>query len=263
LSRGGAQITQTIAQSIRATVNQRLTPEEKLWIDRIEQLRSAMNGSSEKIIRTDYGAGSPDADRTKEEMQSGFATDDSIGNVSRVASKPPFWCGLLFKLLRDMRPASCIEMGTAVGISASYQAAALKMNGHGRLVTLEGAAALANIARANFQQLGLETVEVVVGRFQETLPDVLAQRRPVDYLFVDGHHDEQATLGYFEAMLPFLGETALLAFDDIDWSDGMKRAWQTIAHDSRVGVAVDLGPVGLCGIARSVIRRNYFDIPLV
>jgi len=154
-------------------------------------------------------------------------------------------------------------MGTAVGISAAYQAAALKLNGYGTLVTLEGATSLADIAKKNFQHLGLDTVEVIVGRFQDTLPGVLTDRQPVDYAFIDGHHDEQATLAYFEQILPFLAETSLLVFDDIAWSEGMKRAWKTIAQDRRVGVAVDLGPgLGLCVIDTSVTKRRYFRIPL-
>jgi predicted O-methyltransferase YrrM len=153
-------------------------------------------------------------------------------------------------------------MGTAVGISAAYQAAALSLNGHGTLVTLEGASTLADIATENFRLLGLDTVELVVGRFQDTLPDVLTKRRPVDYVFVDGHHDEQATLAYFEQILPFLKETALLVFDDIGWSEGMKRAWNTITKDKRLSLAVDLGPVGVCVIDSSVVGRRYFSIPL-
>ena len=89
-------------------------------------------------------------------------------------------------------------MGTAVGISAAYQAAALALNGRGTFTTLEGAEPLADI-----------------GRFEDTLDAVLERRRPVDYVFVDGRHDRQATLAYFEQTIPFLAETAFLIFDDI------------------------------------------------
>ena len=65
-------------------------------------------------------------------------------------------------------------MGTAVGISAAYQAAALALNGRGTFTTLEGAEPLADIARDNLRRLGLGMVEVVVGRFEDTLDAVLA-----------------------------------------------------------------------------------------
>lgn len=262
LGREGNRITGSITQSVRAVLKRTLTLEEKSWIDRIEYLRTEMNASTKQITRTDYGAGNPGSNRTQEEMRAGVEIADTVGHISQIASKPAFWCCLLFKLIRTVHPRSCIEMGTAVGISAAYQAAALRLNGHGALVTLEGSTSLADIAKNNVQQLGLDTVEVVVGRFQDTLPDVLRNRQPVDYVFVDGHHDEQATQAYFDQILPFLAETALLVFDDIAWSEGMKRAWNTIAQNGRVGVAVDLGPVGLCVIDTSIAGPRYFNIPL-
>jgi predicted O-methyltransferase YrrM len=256
------RITDSIAHSVRAALKRALTPEERSWIDRIEHLRAQMNASTKQITRTDYGAGNPASDWAQEEMRAGAEVTDTLGHISQVVSKRAFWCLLLFKLIRTMRPSSCVEMGTAVGVSAAYQATALRLNRHGSLVTIEGATSLADIARNNFQQLDLDTVETVVGRFQDVLTAVLTNRQPVDYVFVDGHHDEQATQTYFEQILPFLAEKALLVFDDITWSEGMRRAWNTLAQDRQVGVAVDLGPVGLCVIDNSVAGRRYFSIPL-
>jgi predicted O-methyltransferase YrrM len=262
LSREGNCTAESIAPSVRGALKGDWTHDEQSWIDRIERLRSEMNASSAALTRTDYGAGNPEAHLTPEQMRAGVETADTVGHISRVASKPPFWCGLLFELIRTVHPTSCIEMGTAVGISAAYQGAALRLNGDGGLVTLEGATSLANIARNNLQELGLDTVDIVVGRFQDTLPEVLASRQPVDYVFVDGHHDEDATVGYFEQILPFLAEISLVVFDDIAWSDGMRRAWNRIVHHGEVEVAVDLGPVGLCVIDRTTAGQRYFRIPM-
>jgi hypothetical protein len=119
---------------------------------------------------TDNGAGRAGSNLTPEEMSAGIQVTEALGSINRIASKPPYWCRLLFHLIRGWRPSTCIEMGTAVGISAAYQAAALKLNGSGRLTTLEGAEGLAAVARRNFRNLGLDTVEVRIGRFQDTLP---------------------------------------------------------------------------------------------
>ncbi len=262
LSRNGDRISRSIQQSIRAALKYSLTPEEENWIDRIENLRTEMNSSTRQITRTDYGARNQDSNLRPDEMRAGVEVTDTLGHISRVASKPSFWCLLLFKLIRTFQPDSCIEMGTAVGLSAAYQAAALTLNGHGSLISMDGAASLADIARDNFQQLDLDSVKIVVGNFQDTLADVLTAGRPVDFVFIDGHHDEHATLAYFEQLLPFLSETALLVFDDVRWSEGMKKAWNTISNDSRVGISVDLGAVGLCVIDDSITRHRHYCIPL-
>ncbi len=262
LGHNGNRISFSIQQSVRAALKGSLTQEEVNSVDRIERLRAEMNLSTEQVTRTDFGAREQDSNLKPDEMRAGVEVIDTLGYISQVASKPPFWCLLLFKLIRTIQPDSCVEMGTAVGLSAAYQATALTLNGHGCLVSLEGAASLADIAMNNFQHLGLDSVEIVVGNFQDTLVDVLTARQPVDFVFVDGHHDEHATLAYFEQILPFLAETALLVFDDITWSEGMARAWNSIASDSRVRIAVDFGQVGLCSIDNSMKTSRYYSIPL-
>jgi predicted O-methyltransferase YrrM len=176
-------------------------------------------------------------------MSAGVATTRVIGEVCKVASKPPVWAEVLFRLVRARRPANCVEMGTCMGISASYIASALKLNGQGRLVTLEGAAAFAEVARANLSSLGLENATVHVGRFADTLPPTLRDLQPVEFLFVDGHHDRDATLDYFAQARPHLAGTSTVVFDDIEWSEGMREAWTQI--QGAVG-GFKLGPFGLC-----------------
>ncbi|MBA3328421.1 MAG: class I SAM-dependent methyltransferase, partial [Solirubrobacterales bacterium] len=103
----------------------------------------------------------------------------------------------------------------------------------------------AALATANLRELGLDNVEVRVGRFQDELAPALADLGTVGHAFIDGHHDEEATLEYLELIRPHLAPGATVVFDDIDWSDGMRRAWRTVLGDARVDIGVDLGDVGL------------------
>jgi hypothetical protein len=66
-------------------------------------------------------------------MNRGKVVTRTVGEVSKGASKPYFWSLLLFKLIRKFRPSICLELGTCLGISASFQAAALKLNGIGKI----------------------------------------------------------------------------------------------------------------------------------
>jgi predicted O-methyltransferase YrrM len=258
----GSTAGQAIAQGLRSAQHAVVTRDEQGWIQRIERLRSELNASQQEIRRVDYGAGSPGSERTLEEMQSGVLVTDTIGRLSRAASKPPFWCLVLFKLVRALKPKTCVELGTAVGISAAYQGAALLLNGVGNLTTLEGASTLADLARANLNRLGLGMVDVVQGRFSDTLANVMSSRSPVDYVFIDGHHDEHATLDYFEKALPFLAAAASVIFDDITWSAGMRRAWGAIVSHPRPAITVDMGPMGICVVNDTRPHPHHFHIPL-
>ena len=149
----------------------------------------------------------------------------------------------------------CLELGTSLGITAAYEAAALTLNGTGRLVTLEGADTIASLASQNLAGVGLTNVTIVVGRFQDTLDGVLRDHRPIDYAFVDGHHDERATVRYFQQILPALAPRAVLVFDDIAWNTGMVRAWKAVSEHPAVVLAVDLGAMGICVIDPASSRR--------
>jgi predicted O-methyltransferase YrrM len=136
-----------------------------------------------------------------------------------------------------------LEMGTCVGISAAYQAAAFNDNGAGRLITLEGYDELAAEAQELWSNLGLSNVEVIVGRFAQTLEPVLAAE-PVDYAFIDGNHQEEPTVAYFNLVRSQCSTRALLIFDDIRWSDGMLRAWNRIRSHVDICSYADLGRLG-------------------
>ncbi len=230
-----------LADAFSGTLDNQMSDTEELFVDQIEQLRNQMEKSDQHVKVVDFGAGSGDSD------QSGRLVHASLGKICRSTSRRPASGLLLMKLLRTFQPNVAIELGTSVGISAAYQAAAMEINGHGKLITLEGAPAVASIATANLLQLGLgDRAEVVVGRFVDTLPRVLEQAAPIDFAFIDGHHDFAATLEYFETIKPSLSSSAILVFDDISWSSGMAAAWRAIVADSRVGPVVSVFSMGLC-----------------
>jgi predicted O-methyltransferase YrrM len=63
-------------------------------------------------------------------------------------SQGPVEARFLFHLVRTLQPAQAIEMGACVGISGSYIAAAMRLNGKGHLWTLEGSPEMAKLYRA-------------------------------------------------------------------------------------------------------------------
>ena len=76
---------------------------------------------------------------------------------------PPHEGRLLYHLIRQFRPTRCLELGTSLGLSTAYIAAALTMaGGTGRLVTLEGGAALTRQAEAHLEPAGHPEQQEVV-----------------------------------------------------------------------------------------------------
>ena len=254
-----------LTKSLISVMHNEFLPEEKIWIDKIEILRDVLSKSTNKISITDYGTGSPDLKLSCEEMRQGRVVNRTIGEVCKTASMSYKWAFLLFKLIREFRPNIVIEMGSSLGISGTYQAAALKLNRQGKMVTLEGAESLASLAKENFKKLDLENIDVVVGRFSDTLQDVLLKNSPVDFIFIDGHHDKDATVRYYNQVLPYLSDRAIIVFDDIGWSVGMQQAWEAIKISENVKVVLDLHDIGICISQRMAVpikKKYYYKIEI-
>ena len=113
------------------------------------------------------------------------------------------------------------------------------------------------LAARNLAGLHLRNIEVVTGRFDRTLDNVLRTAATLDYAFIDDHHDEHATVAYFQQLAPFMLADALLVFDDISWSLGMVRAWATITTDPRIRAAVSLRAVGLCVLDEQAVAASH------
>jgi predicted O-methyltransferase YrrM len=238
---------QKLGAAVRLTFSKALTPEERRWVKSIELWRQELISSNEEVVVVDYGAGFPSEERSLEQMNRGVTTVEIVGEACMQYSKQQVWTTLLFHLIREFRPVACVELGTCLGVSAAYQGAALELNGAGRMVTLEGSVAFAEIASDGLQRLALNNwVQVIEGRFQDTLEGVLHRLGTVDYAFIDGHHDENATIGYFEQFLPRLADRAILIFDDIHDYTGMQRAWRRICAHPKVDIALDLSIFGVC-----------------
>lgn len=231
-----------LAQVLHATQSPARDAASKAWFARIEQVREEMQQDVAPLVFNDYGVPSRfigTLDNTSQQVSR------SVRSVVR-SSAPPHQARLLFHLIREFKPQHCLELGTCLGISAAYQAAALHLNGSGHLVTLEGGKTLAQYARSNLERLGLSRTTIITGRFVDTLPNVLDLHGPFDYAFIDGHHDPEATLAYFRQLRPYLAHNALLVFDDIIWTPGMRAAWRTIRKDVQIRFAADLITAGIC-----------------
>lgn len=222
--------------------------DEVKLLDEIAHLRSELEKNTEKIQVVDFGAGKSSDQKSQKEMEEGFRESRVIGEICQIAASPKKWGELIFKLIIDFKPKNCLELGTNLGISACYQLAGLKLNNAGQLTTLEGSPEIANVAIKNFKNLGFDNFKVEIGRFNDVLPGILNSDLKYDFVFIDGHHDKDATLNYFDLIFPFLESKSIVIFDDINWSKGMEEAWDKLLQDSKIKFAFDLDKWGICYI---------------
>lgn len=211
----------------------------------VEALRDELLQDTRTLQVTDYGAGSRTSARQR---------NRSVKGIAQNSAKPAKYGQLLFRLVNKFQPEIILELGTSLGLSTSYLAAARRQ---GQIYTFEGCPSIARLAQENFRKLGYSHITLCQGNLDETLNPQLQQLPKVDFAFLDGNHRYEPTLRYFNQILQKSHEGTVLVVDDIYWSGEMRRAWQEIKNHPKVQQTVDLYFVGLVFFRPEQSREHF------
>ncbi|HZR29705.1 MAG TPA: O-methyltransferase [Terriglobales bacterium] len=197
---------------------------------------------------------------------------DAALEASTVAGLPaiqvsPTQGKLLHLLALSHGARNILELGTLGGYSTIWLARALPADG--RLITLEADAKHAEVARANIARAGLASVvELRLGRAQETLPNLAAEKRePFDFIFIDA--DKTGYPEYFTWALKLSRPGTMIIADNVvrkgavvDGSSsdadvqGVRRFYELVAREPRVSATAiqTVGSKGYDGFAMVVVK---------
>jgi predicted O-methyltransferase YrrM len=214
---------------------------------KVEALRKQLLADPSLLQIEDMGAGSV---TTKTNTR-------SIASIAKNAAKPKKYGQLLFRMVKQYRPATIIELGTSLGITTTYLSLA---DPSANVITMEGAKEVAATARKNFAQLGLQNITVKEGNFDDTLPAVINSVPGIDLAFVDGNHRQEPTERYFHQLLGKIHPDSILIFDDIHWSREMEAAWNTIQSHPAVRCSIDLFFIGIVFFRKEFTEKQEFAI---
>ncbi len=213
----------------------------------VEALRKEMLQDETVLNIQDFGAGSS---ITKTNQR-------TIASIAKNAAKPKKFGQLLFRMVKAYQPEIILELGTSLGITTSYLSLA-KPNA--RLITMEGANEVADVANKNFKESGLKNITIEQGNFDDTLSAVISGLSSVDFAFIDGNHRQQPTEKYFHQLLSKINDDSILIFDDIHWSKEMEAAWDTIKSHPSVRCTVDLFFIGIVFFRPEFHEKQHFTI---
>lgn len=231
--------------------NKKIPSQDKNLGRQIENLRDAVvRDSEDQEVRT-FGSPHSDVplfDAEGRVVPGGFSVSD-IRGVARTGTN--IFGGIQLKRLVDtFGPGDVFELGTNTGLSGCYFLASQNTK---ELVTVEGSPELCAIADRNLSSMGVN-FEILNCLFDDAISRIVSEDRVFKYAFIDGQHEEHATIHYMERLIPVLDDGGLLIFDDIYWSEGMYSAWKRIKEDARFDLCLDFGWRGVC-------RLRSIDLP--
>jgi predicted O-methyltransferase YrrM len=215
--------------------------------ENIEDLRKVLLQDNTALIIEDMGAGS----------RANTTTKRTVKEITKTAIKPKKYGQMLHRLVSIYKPGTIIELGTSLGITTSYLAAA---NPDATVTTIEGAPAIQAIAISNFKKLHLINVESLQGNFDDVLAPVLNDKASIDLAYIDGNHRYQPTINYFNQLLSKITNDTILIFDDIHWSKEMEQAWNEIQHHPLVTCTIDIFYMGFVVFRQEIKKKQQFII---
>ncbi len=212
--------------------------------DEIEAIRKEMLENSQLIEVVDLGAGSRVTKQARRK----------VSNIARYAEKPARFGQLLFRLVNFFSPSVIVDLGTSLGVTTLYLAAASRKSD---VYTFEGCPETARIARQNFEKAHFDHIRLVEGNLDTTLQTQIASIEQIDFAFFDANHRYQPTVAYFETCLHKANEQSVFVFDDIHWSAEMESAWQYIRQHPRVMLTIDIFYVGLVFFRTNQPKQHF------
>jgi predicted O-methyltransferase YrrM len=151
---------------------------------------------------------------------------------------------MLRRLVDGLGAESVLELGTNTGFSGMYFLSAAHKP---RLTTVEGSADLCRIAQRNLGRVADPArFRVMNCLFDEALDELERAGDRFTCAFIDGQHEQAATLHYAERVVSLLEPGGAVIFDDIYWSMDMNAAWRTLREADGFAVTCDLKSRGVC-----------------
>lgn len=161
---------------------------------------------------------------------------------------------LLYRLVGYFSPSQVLELGTHFGLSSIYMA----QNSNVQVESFEGCPETRSVALENFKSQKISNVNVTLGDFNTSVPKKLKEIASVDFAYVDGNHTYEGTLWAYDLLKNIAKEDSVLVFDDINWSLGMKRAWEEIISKPEVSLSVNCYKFGLILFRQGVEKQNVY-----
>ncbi len=219
-------------------------PNEHLSL--IDQHRKLTLKNKNTIEHMDMGAGAGNKKYVRY-----FSKVSKIAKSSNIDKKSG---RLLYALVNYFKPTHILEFGTLLGLGTIYLALP---NPKSTVITMEGCAELAAKARGYIDRSNVENTDILVGEFATVLPIAIDTLKSLDLVYFDGNHRYNATMEYFNTCKSYIKQDTIFIFDDIYWSEDMKKAWNEIKIDKTVTATLDFYHFGIVFFNEKLSKENF------
>lgn len=175
-----------------------------------------------------------------------------VSDMAKNAGTTNHRAKLFYRLVHYFQFKNILELGTSMGIATNAMHLG---NPEAQITTIEGCPNISSFTKSTFKQFNLKNIEVLTGDFNEVTK--IVANNNYDLIYFDGNHQKEATLNYFETLLPTTTNDSVFIFDDIYWSNGMTEAWETIKQHPQVTVTIDTFFWGIVFFRKEQAKEHF------
>lgn len=212
--------------------------------DKLEYQRKMLLSNDNYIDVVDLGAGS----------KTDMGSKRKISQIASTALGSKKKCKILFHLVDSYNANHILELGSCLGLSSLYMHYARKK---AIIDTIEGSPQIAKIARKLHKANGASTINVHEGEFDQVFENLLTKDTQYDLIYIDGNHTYEATRSYYKKLSSLVPSSGCIVFDDINWSKGMRQAWEEIIEDPKITLSIDLYDMGIVFFNPGLKKQNF------
>lgn len=202
---------------------------KKVNTNYLKEYSNSLKQNNSIIEIQDFGAGSRKNKGNKRK----------VSQIYRISSSSTSKADLIKRVCEyEMNSFIFLELGTNLGITSYAVAKSSKCD---RLITIEGCPNLYQFTKNKLESFS--NIKMVNEKFDSVLKPIIQKEKP-NIIYIDGNHSYEATIEYFNIIKDF-ENVELIIFDDINWSKGMRKAWDEIKIDQLFNVSIDIFKMGL------------------
>jgi len=165
----------------------------------------------------------------------------SISNIAKYSTTPFKYRSLIGKTIQYYNLKKIIELGTSTGLTADLIASCSPT---AELITVEGSTEIYKVAKQNITNWKHKNITIINTNFRQFIQQLKPLQEP-SLVYIDGHHNGDATLEYFNAFWNKIQYNSIIVIGDIYWSKAMTDAWKKISVNTENQYSLDLFHIGI------------------
>lgn len=206
----------------------------------LKQTFKYLEKNKKTIKIKDFGAGSHKLGKTRT-IQQIFKTSSSKGQYGKI----------LFQFSNYFQPKHILELGTSLGIGTLHFHLG---NPNCQITTVEACPETLKFTR-EFLKDKVSSIIFIESTFSDFLNKISTEK--YDLIFVDGHHDGNATIDYMQKLENNSHNETIFILDDIRWSEDMFDAWNYLRNSDKYNVSIDLFRMGILIPRKQQVKEHF------